>query len=242
MIGAQTPSSTRVLAVTVGKGGTGKSTIARVLLHRAQAAGRKLTAFDADVTNGTLTRFYRDAVIRYDGLDQPEAIEAWFEQSVWPAAETGSALLDCGAGIERVFGAWAELLGGVADAKDVTVLTVFDRSKDGLATLEAITRDLPMAHHVIVLNEGRLSASQTFGEIRDHRIYRQAIATGAKTVLLPRFERDDVLDNLNVSFADAVAGASQNGAAQLGPFDRQRLIRWLRDADTALEPVEAWLP
>lgn len=231
-----------MLTVTVGKGGTGKSTIARVLLHRAQAAGRNLAAFDADVSNGTLTRFYRDAVIRYGGTDQPEAIEAWFEQSVWPAAETGSALLDCGAGIERVFSAWAELLGGVAGAKDVTILTVFDRSKDGLATLEAITRDLPMAHHVIVLNEGRLGSSQTFGEIRDHRIYRQAIATGAKTVALPRFERDDVLDNLNVSFADAIGGASKNGAAQLGPFDRQRLIRWLRDVDTALEPVEAWLP
>ena len=51
----------RIIWVTGGKGGTGKSTFARGMLDTLMAAGIKVVAFDGDPDNSQLFRFYKSA-------------------------------------------------------------------------------------------------------------------------------------------------------------------------------------
>lgn len=50
----------RVIWVTGGKGGTGKSTFARRALDRLLAAGINVVAFDGDPENAQLHRYYQE--------------------------------------------------------------------------------------------------------------------------------------------------------------------------------------
>ena len=149
-----------------GKGGAGKSTVARYLVHRALAAGG-VAAFDGDASNGTLARFYRDQVARVP-TDDPAGVAIWLERAVWPAAAAGkTVVLDLGSGAERIFTQWAASAGLLAVAEEakiaVTLIGVLDPSKDALAPARAAVEALPDARHVMVRNAGRVKPGEDFG-------------------------------------------------------------------------------
>ena len=224
-----------------GKGGTGKSTVARYLVHRLSAAGG-VVAFDGDASNGTLTRFHRDLVSRVP-TDDPAGVAHWLEQTVWPAAAAGqTVVLDLGSGAERVFTAWAADAGLLAVAEDaqvaITLVGVLDPSKDALVPAKAAVEALPGARHVMVRNAGRVKPGEDFQVINQHSAWQAIVAAGVTVVDMPMLQATmPTLDRLNAPFADAVAGCVRDGAAQISPFDRQRVTLWLRAMDQAFAPV-----
>lgn len=224
-----------------GKGGAGKSTVARYLVHRCAANGGAVAAFDADASNGTLTRFYRDAVTRVP-TDEPAGVAAWFERAVWPAAEAKTVVLDLGSGAERVFLEWASSAGLLAVAKEagvsVTLVGVLDPSKDALAPAKAAVDMLPSARHVMVRNLGRTKPGEDFGVIDDHPAWAGIVKAGVHVVDMPMLAvTAPLIDRLNATFTDALAGCPRDGAAQIGPFDRQRVKLWIEAMDTAFAPI-----
>lgn len=221
-----------------GKGGAGKSTIARYLVHRALARKEDVRAFDADASNGTLTRFYKDHTTRVSD-PHPAALGRWLEEVVWPAAATGTAVLDLGSGAERIFAEWAAASGLLAVAAEarvpVLLVGVLDPSKDALAPLLAAFRHLPDGQHVAVRNSGRAKPGEGFEVIDGHSAWGE-VKKSARVVDMPILAvTAPKIDALNASFADAIAGCVRDGVAQLGPFDRQRVVQWLRIMDTAWE-------
>lgn len=223
-----------------GKGGTGKSTVARYLVHRALGNGG-VAAFDGDASNGTLTRFHRDQVTRVP-TDDPAGVERWLEQTVWPVAAEQTVVLDLGSGAERVFTAWAAAAGLLAVAEDagvtITLVGVLDPSKDALVPAKAAMDALPGVRHVMVRNAGRAKPGEDFQVIDQHPAWLAIVAAGARVVDMPMLQATmPILDRLNATFADALVGCVRDGAAQLGPFDRQRVTLWLRAMDQAFAPV-----
>lgn len=224
-----------MLYVTHGKGGAGKSTLARYLAHRALERGG-VSAFDADASNGSLMRFYPAHTTRIDDPNSP-AMAGWFENVVWPAAAAGAAVLDLGSGAERVFCEWAIECGLAEVAKDggvgLLLAGVLDPSKDALASILATLTAFPDSDHIAVRNAGRLKPGETFDVIEQHP--RWADITAKACVLdMPMLSVSmPKIDALNVTFSDAEAGAVKDGAARLSPFDRQRTTNWLRAMDAA---------
>jgi len=224
-----------------GKGGAGKSTVARYVLHRALATGQPVTGFDCDASNGTLSRFHRDHTVRTTG--EGEAFMKWVESEILPCAQTGTAVVDLGAGAERTFFEWAASLDlGEVMAEygiDVTLLCVLNQARDSLVVARAAVTALPTTRHVLVLNHGGSSTRDDFASIKKHSAWDKLTADAKHPIVeVPYLPITMVtLDELNTSFADAAAGAVKDGAARLGPTDRSRLKVWLRTLDAAFAGI-----
>ena len=113
-----------------------------------------------------------------------------------------------------------------------------DTSKDALAPARAAVEALPAARHVMVRNAGRVKPGEDFQVIDDHPAWKTIVATGIKVVNMPMLQATmPTIDRLNATFADALEGCVRDGAAQLGPFDRQRVKLWLAAMDQNFAPV-----
>ena len=97
---------------------------------------------------------------------------------------------------------------------------------------------LPDARHVMVRNAGRVKPGEDFQVIDGHPAWQAIVASGVRVVDMPMLQATmPTIDRLNATFTDALGGCVRDGAAQLGPFDRQRVKLWLAAMDAAWEGI-----
>jgi hypothetical protein len=230
------------LVVTHGRGGTGKSTFVRVMVERAQAAGRATVIADADRTNATLPGFFSD-VLRPEHPDET-TVHDWLDTLINEQASARlTVALDMGGG-DQVFKRFARSLelASLLDGAGImpVALHFIGPDIDDLSYLKDIEESdafCPTAT-VLVLNEGLIKDARppeaAFADVREHPTYRAALKRGAREIVFPKLGCMQEVNARRLSFA-----AAQD---QLGLTNRQRVAIWRRQVETALVPVEEWLP
>lgn len=151
--GAAISIKKRIIWVTGGKGGTGKSTFARGLLHLLIAAGIENAAFDGDPTNAQLHRYYKDCgdgVTRI-GIKQRDGADAIVSQM--EDAGTPVILIDVPGGGGDILVRLEEEIGLLSALTEIgygmTMVSLLSRIKDSINQLKHsmdITEGFDVAH------------------------------------------------------------------------------------------------
>ncbi|MCX9157284.1 hypothetical protein OPU71_14240 [Niveibacterium sp. 24ML] len=232
-IAQQSNSPTRKrLHVIAGKGGVGKSMLARALIWASAERRIKLKAFDGDGSNASLKRFHQDAdVVDVDG---DGLVAHWYEQRVVPSllnSAGSSVLLDLGAGAERLFRRWAAQNEAAALLQDydaeIVIWHVLEPSLDSVSPLLDTLSVLPEVRHIVALNLGLARGIHTydpeaaFKPLLSEPEFLEA-AHGKSILRLPPLLDAGLLDRHDLSFADALKPDSP-----LSIFERARVRKWL---------------
>lgn len=230
------------LVVLCGKGGVGKSTLARALIAYARSRSIGLCAFDGDGSNASLTRFYAESrVIDVDGDLQ---IASWYESQVVPALLTGDAqivLLDLGAGAERLFARWcidnaaADVL--AEESVRIALWHVMDPTLDAISPfLDAVQR-LPAVEHTLWFNHGLAKGldvadpERAFSAIRREPEFIEALGD-RQICVIPALLEGGLIDQRDLSFEAAIAA---DGPLNL--FQRLRVKRWVEHVGLTIDEV-----
>jgi hypothetical protein len=239
---AAVPDDRPKLVVTCGRGRTGKSTFVRIMVERAQESGREVVIADADRTNATLSSFFQ-GVVRPEFRDD-RSVHDWLDAVVnQQAADRATVVLDAGGGdqVFKGFAAELELASLLETAGIVPVALHFiGADVDDLSYLHELAGAFNPPQTALVLNEGVLRdgrpAAAAFKPIREHRYFKEAVARGAREIVLPRLGCMGEVNERRLAFAAAETDAG------IGLTNRQRVAIWRRQVEKALAPIAEWLP
>lgn len=220
----------RVIWVTGGKGGVGKSTFARGLLDILLDAGISVAAFDGDPDNAQLFRYYKgqgNGVRRVELDVQGEADVLLNEME---AHKADVFLVDVAAGGSQTLIELEEDIGllSMADSLGyrVTVVSVLSRIKDSVnllrMTLER-TAEFDVDH--VVVKNLFFGKKERFLLFEGSKTKEQLLDGGGVELFMPELFDDtyELLDQENLPFRVAVTADSGLLAAQ-----RSRIFKWLK--------------
>lgn len=216
----------RVIWVTGGKGGVGKSTFARGLLDILREAGLNVAAFDGDPTNAQLFRYY-DGVQRIELDTQGEADALLNEMD---AGKADVFLVDVAAGGSQALLDLESDIGLISEAMDMgyrfTVVSVMSRIKDSVNLLKtslAMTADFDVQH--VAVKNLYFGECDRFRLFDDSKTEARLLERGGKVVEMPDLFDDtyELLDKLNLPFRSMLEDESFPRA------QRSRINRWLKD-------------
>ncbi|PZO18181.1 MAG: hypothetical protein DCF25_10145 [Leptolyngbya foveolarum] len=221
----------RVLWVTGGKGGTGKSTFARGALDALLAAETNVSAFDGDLGNPQLHRYYqnigqgvtRTLLAQRDGGDHIlEAMEDQQPDVILVDVAAGGTQILMRLQDESLFLSSAEELG-----YGFTVITVLSPIKDSVQMLKEamdITQDHNVQH--VVVKNLHFGPEEDF-ELFDASSTKQRFEASGGIVLTMRdllSKTYGAIDKDNLPFSTATQKESG-----LPRGDRNRIKQWLTD-------------
>ena len=230
------------LIVLSGKGGVGKSTLARALITHAARKNIAFRAFDGDGSNASLARFHSEVdVIDVDG---DLRIADWYESQVIPALladDCQIVLLDLGAGAERLFRTWCihnqavDVLAGESVA--ISLWHVLDPTLDAVSPLLEAVQLLPQVEHVVWLNHGLAKGLDVTAPDRAFDAIRREpefidVVRDRKVCVMPPLLEGPLIDAQDLSFEEALA---THGPLAL--FQRLRVKRWLEQVGLAIDQV-----
>lgn len=228
--------SKRIIIITGDKGGVGKSTFARGLLDIIWHKGIPCAAYDCDMRNPNLKRFYATVgkVVQLDlgapgGLDQ--FLNALVEQP------ESLALLDFPAQSGDVWETLESELGFLAQLAArgyrITLVTVIGRSDDSLNAVRLGVQhcfDSGIVDFMVVKNLifGRLDWFRRYDN-SDVRVILQDV--GGQELYLPElFEFTyDKLDQWDLPYRLAITDG------RLQTADQSRVLQWLRKLEAQVE-------
>ena len=224
----------RILMVTADKGGTGKSTFARILAHVLIKRQIKTLAYDADPRNSQLCRHYDGAFpngVRKVNLSLGEDINALLDSL---AEDYPVILLDLPAGIGELIELLETRLTLSQVAKEngykITFVTVLNRGRDCVNSLRSLIDAFgDEADHVIVKNM-HFGAAEKFKRFDTSRTKGILEGMGAKIISIPDLDDDvmDILDDKSLTYADAL----RPGAASIST--RAWVNSFLTDAEPGI--------
>jgi len=231
----------RLLVITGDKGGTGKSTFARVLVDILLQQGIKLVAFDSDKRNAQLYRFYNQAlasgVARID-LATRGGADALINQL---EAAQEVILIDLPAGAGEDFERFEQEMDLIQTAKEMgyrlTVVSVINRVKDCVNSLRTLLDYCgDRVDYVVVKNLffGTPERFQRFDESKTKTLFLQH--QGVVMHLPDLYDgTTDLLDQQNLTFSEA------QQHRDLSLVDRTRVKRFLQAAATEMSPAASLL-
>lgn len=164
-----------VIWITGGKGGTGKSTFARGVLDILISAGVNVAAFDGDLENSQLFRYYQnvgDGVVRTE-LAERDGGDAILE--VMDKQKPDVILVDVAAGGSQILVRLQDESLFLSDARelgyDFTVVTVMSPIMDSVNMLREsmATTDGYGVRHVAVKNLYLASGNNTFDFFKESK-------------------------------------------------------------------------
>lgn len=242
------PSPPPVLAIGLGRGRTGKSTLLRWAIGRALEAGREVDAADGDRHNATLAAFCRTAA-RPPSAEDADSKDWLTDRLNALATERRSLVLDLGGG-DRLLADYGRDLALVEFCRDCGVeplaLLCLGPALDDLAHVVALADAFAPPRTVLVLNEGLVpggrSAQQAFAPLYGRKEFAALVDRGAVPVLMPRLACMPEVDARRLGFGAARDGAKGRDGSPLGPVQRSQVGTWMRRMEEAFEPCRAWLP
>lgn len=236
-----------VLAVGLGRGSSGKSTLLMEMIWRAKNQGRSPIVADGDMRSRTLSGFFPDAM--QPPTDELPDGKAWLSSVLnRMVKEQRSAVLDLGGGDRLLleFGRDLQLV-AFCQRRDIEPLAVYvmgpepEDLRHCLAIWDAGFFRPQRA--VIVLNEGVVKAGRTvagaFELIMADPGFVRMVAEGAKALMLNRLPCFDLVK----ASGHGVYGAAA-GAAGLDPVEEFQCEDWVAglEANRVKAGVAAWLP
>ena len=238
------------LVVLLGRGNSGKTTLGRVAIEEAHAAGRDPIIADADRNNDTLHRFF-EHVVSPTTADERD-VEAFIARLVEHMAETGrNALLDMTGGdtfFRRLAGemqlsTWLPEVG-----IEPVAVHVLGADPDDCAYLRATEEGGLFAPPAtaLVLNEATVPQGVSPREAFDQAVTEDPIVVatverGARIVTMPRLACAAEIGKRRLSFADAAANRAPGGGQALGIWKAQQATVWLRAMNLNLASIKEWL-
>jgi hypothetical protein len=212
------------------KGGVGKSVVARLLAQYCIDNTLPFVAMDADGSNGTLLRYYRDYARPVDLSRFESADEILLLASEDPNRRV---VVDLPAQSERPLWAWIGESGVLSMASELGVSIVFwhvmGEGKESVLALERLlAHPAEGVHYCLVRNYGR---GKDFSIFDNSEAKRLVEARGATVIDLadlhgPAMQK---IDRFDASFW-AAAHNPLVGAESITRMERQRIGIWLRGA------------
>ena len=238
------------LYLPCGRGARGKTTWARWQLERLLASGHQVLIADVDRINGTLGKFFGDA-LRPGGGDDTDVV-ALVRYVVETMAETGvDGLIDFGGG-DLVLKAIAKKMDFVnwlpSIGIDPVLVFFLGAASEDLTIIEDFGKIgfLPKAT-TVVLNAAAVPSNRApdaaFREtIGESRVLEALVARGARIVRMPVLEPASAIEERRLPFADAIANRPPpGGGPALGLWCAQQTKAWDREMTNAASKVEEWL-
>lgn len=241
--------TTPVLAIGLGRGGGGKSTMLAEMVWRAKAAGRKVLVADGDVRSATLHGLFPDAVVpkSEEMADVSAFLSGVLSRMV---SERLSAVLDLGGGDRALldFGRDLRLIEFCARRK-IEPLAVYCLGPDeeDLAHISSIFEAgyFRPKRALLLMSEGVIRGSQhvsgAFDRTMDDPRFKAMIGAGARPITVNRLACMGLFKKENVSpgFYDAA-----RGLAALDPVQEFMVEDWCADleAKRVKREVSEWLP
>ncbi|KXV69463.1 hypothetical protein AD951_06410 [Acetobacter malorum] len=248
---AQKSAITPCCLIFAGRGGTGKSTHARLHAEWIERSGLSLKIADLDRTNATLTAFYPNLVEAprtADDKDVMTFLEDILERQI---EEKYHLILDFGDG-DLVLKNLALRLDLVGFFRDYAIQPVLfhhlGADLDYLAYLASLEEDglFRPEKTIVVLNEFIKPSSQSvevaFETIMRSRQLGDVLKRGARMISLPDLLPAPGIDRKRLRFYEAVQNRQSVDIPPLGPIKRQMLVQWLRTVGERFREADVDLP
>jgi hypothetical protein len=243
-------SSALVLAVAVGRGGSGKSFVLEELVWRARSQERGVIIADGDMRSSTLTNVFPDEVSRpaSDALpDKKEWLTGIFNRML---LEGVSAVVDLGGGeqVLQEYGNDLNIVDLCADAGiDPVALYCLGPDEEDLNHVLSIWEGgyFRPQRALLFLNEGTIRNGKTvagaFERTLSHPGLKRMRESGVKVILLPRLACNDLV---RASGKGLYAAASGSGLDLSHQVQRIMVKRWLAGLEQkrAEHGVLEWMP
>lgn len=219
------------------KGGVGKSVLSRVLAQYHIDRDIPFKAFDGDLSNGALVRYYADFTESVDIKDFASA-----DKIVEEAAESGRhVIVDLPAQASSTIDLWMSESGLVEFCREIglalTLWHVLDDGTDSVRLLEKMLDtygDGP--DYILVRNYGR---GRDFSFFDESEAKARALAAGARVIDLPGLHNGSMrkIDRVGASLWAAANNRDVELGPTLGLLERQRVRVWMKNAYKALDTV-----
>lgn len=233
--------------VFVGRGKSGKSTLAAEAVWRARSAGRDVVVADGDLRSGTLSKLFPDATV--PATEEMPDMKAWLSGLLNRMAKEGcSVVVDLGAGDRALveFGRDLRLVDfcrrrGI-DAVALYVMGPEDEDLQHCAAIWSGGHFRP-ERSLVVLNEGVSKGGSTvlgsFTGIVGSEWLKEAAGSGAISLFVRRLACMDLAKGCGAGFY-----AAASGGGGLDPVEETMLDDWLRDLEDQRSRlgVADWLP
>lgn len=252
-----TVADRQVLAVRMGRGRTGGSTLADWLIQCARHEGRTVAIGDGDRRNPTLSGLYPPGT--NGGATQPASDETadvkdWITKALGEMTiHKGSLVLDLGGG-DRVLAEYGRDLGLVdfCDMAGIKPLALFvsGPEMDDFEHVLTIWKAgyFKTAHSVLVFNEHLVAGGRTpmgaFDAIMARPEMDQMMKEGLEPLYMPRLPCMKEMREAGLSFLDAVANKPGAGGKPLDPVRQFMVTTWHKKMVKAFDDAgaSAWLP
>ena len=224
-----TQTTKRIIWITGGKGGTGKSTFARGLLDILRAAGVEVAVFDGDPDNAQLFRYYKvtDVGVTRIAIKERNGVD----DIITEMEEVGTdvILVDVPAGGGQILVGLEEEVGFLSAIAEVgyqlTIVTVLSRIKDSVNQLKLamdITEDFDVQH--VAVKNLYYGDADKFRFLERSKTKQRLLDSGGMVVEMRDLYEDtyEQVDDLDLPFQRAIAADSP-----LPKPDVRRVKQWL---------------
>ena len=247
----------QVLAVRMGRGRTGGSTLADWIIQCARHKGRRVAIGDGDRRNPTLAGFYpsdKDGGATQPDTDETADVKDWITKALGNMVATQSSLvLDLGGG-DRVLAEYGRDLGLVefCEAAGVVALPLYvsgpdmDDFEHVLTIWRAGYFNTP--HSVLVFNEHLIPQGRTpigaFDAITARPEFQEMVEDGMEPIFMPRLPCMKEMRAAGLSFLDAMANKPGLNGKVLDPVRQFMVATWHKKMVKAFKDAGAleWLP
>lgn len=238
----QGQSSKRVIWISGGKGGVGKSTFARGLLDVLVNAGLKVAAFDGDPGNAQLFRYYQSVGngVQCVDLDQQGQADVLLDQM--EAGQADVFLIDVAAGGSQTLLDLEQDIGLMSEAMAMgfrfTVVSVMSRIKDSVNLLKA-SLEMTDGFDVqqVAVKNLYFGEGKRFLLFEDSKTKLRLENGGGVTLEMPDLFDDtyEQLDQLNLPFRTVLTDD------EFPRSQRSRIYKWLDEFERQVKKANGAL-
>ena len=238
------------LAVGLGRGFGGKSTVLSELVWRARNQGRQVIVADGDTRSATLAGLFPGEAMKPPSEELPDVKEWLIQVLIRMVEEQHSAVIDLGGG-DRVLQEYGRDLRLVDFCEQYGIepvaIYVLGPEEEDLRHVLSIYESgfFRTKRTLLVLNEGVIREGRTvcgaFEETLRNPGFERMIADGAVMLFMNRLAAMDKVKKLGVGFYDA---ADRRKVTNLDPVAQFMVKTWLKDLESnrVAAGVQSWLP
>lgn len=242
------PPTRPVLAVGLGRGSGGKSTVLAEMVWRAENFGRQVIVADGDTRSKTLTELFPGAMHPHSE-EMPDIRQFLINLLNRMVKEKRSAVLDLGAGDRALLELGRDFrLVEFCDRRGIDALAVncLGPDPEDLSHIHTIWESgyFRPARSILFANEGVIRGGQhivgAFKRSMEDPRFGKIVASGAKPIVLPRLQCIDLAKKPSLGFYKAAAGSTDG----IDPVEEFMVSDWIWDLQAKRDAagVSAWLP
>ncbi|BAY87607.1 hypothetical protein NIES267_71310 (plasmid) [Calothrix parasitica NIES-267] len=249
LIGFEESQKNRLIIVTGDKGGVGKSTFARGLLHTYQSRQESPIVFEADKSNPQVKRFYGNSGLTIEETDITNAnkLDAFIDKLEVKVKddnkknfkENVKILMDLPAQSNRFFFEFIKDMNLFEILQErlkirTTVVIVLSRVKDCIFQLESLYKIAGESVDYLIVKNGFFGEEEDFRRYNDSEIRKQIFEENncICEISMPELIEHafDYIDELTLTFDKAIQPGNRISV-------EARTKSWVRKFESAIQPA-----